>query len=78
MEKALHKTNLGTYYIGDSNELLRSDLGDSLRGKVQLLLTSPPFPLNNKKSYGNLKREIYKSWFVGLAKVFADLLTEDG
>jgi len=78
MERIPHKTDLGTYYIGDSNELLRSELGKTLRGKVQLLLTSPPFPLNNKKSYGNFKGEVYKDWFVGLAKVFADLLTEDG
>lgn len=78
MEKVAHKTDLGAYYVGDSNELLRSELYDSLRGKVQLLLTSPPFPLNNKKSYGNLKGEVYKNWFIGLAKVFADLLTENG
>lgn len=78
MERNPHKTDLGAYYIGDSNELLRSELGKALRGKVQLLLTSPPFPLNNKKSYGNFKGEVYKDWFVGLAKVFADLLTEDG
>lgn len=78
MKKAHHKTDLGTYYIGDANELLQSDLGNKLIGKVQLLLTSPPFPLNNKKSYGNLRGERYKEWFIGLAKIFADLLTEDG
>jgi hypothetical protein len=78
MERIPHKTDLGTYCIGDSNELLRSELGKTLRGKVQLLLTSPPFPLNNKKSYGNLEGERYKDWFTGLAKVFADLLTQDG
>lgn len=78
MDRIPHRTDLGTYYVGDSNELLRSELGNVLRGNVQLLLTSPPFPLNNKKSYGNLKGEAYKEWFIGLAKVFADLLTEDG
>jgi hypothetical protein len=78
MERVAHKTELGTYYIGDTNELLRSELGESLRGRVQLLLTSPPFPLNNKKSYGNLRGEDYKNWFIGLANVFADLLTENG
>jgi hypothetical protein len=76
--KESHKTDFGTYYIGDCGELLRSELGKSLCGKVQLLLTSPPFPLNNKKSYGNLKGEDYKEWFIGLAKVFADLITESG
>jgi len=45
---------------------------------VQLLLTSPPFPLNSKKSYGNLEGAEYRDWFVSLATIFADLLTEDG
>lgn len=78
MKEITHKTPLGTYYVGDSTELLRSELGDSLRGKVQLLITSPPFPLNNKKSYGNLEGDAYKNWFIGLANTFSDLLTEDG
>jgi site-specific DNA-methyltransferase (cytosine-N4-specific) len=78
MAKIHHKTEHGTYYAGDSTESLRSKLGKDLRGKVQLLLTSPPFPLNNKKSYGNLDGDKYRDWLSGLAKVFADLLTEDG
>jgi site-specific DNA-methyltransferase (cytosine-N4-specific) len=49
-----------------------------LEGKVQLVLTSPPFPLNNKKSYGNLTGNEYRKWFVALAEVFAKLLTPDG
>lgn len=74
----LQKTDLGRYYHGKSEELLRGELGTELRGQVQLLITSPPFPLNNKKSYGNLKGESYRDWFVGLADVFASLLTDDG
>lgn len=34
--------------------------------------------MNNKKKYGNLQGEDYYNWFVGLAPVFSDLLTEDG
>jgi site-specific DNA-methyltransferase (cytosine-N4-specific) len=45
---------------------------------VNLILTSPPFPLNNKKSYGNLEGKEYKKWFTGLAEIFAYLLTPDG
>lgn len=69
---------MGAYHLGDSAELLGSDLGEELRGQVQLLLTSPPFPLNRKKSYGNFAGEEYKEWFVRMAPLFADLLTEDG
>jgi hypothetical protein len=58
--------------------LLRGPLGKRLRGKVQLILTSPPFPLNHKKSYGNLTGREYRTWFEGLARPLADLLTPDG
>lgn len=78
MTQIVHTTELGTYHNGYSDKLLRAELGEDLRGRVQLILTSPPFPLNNKKSYDNLQGEKYKVWFVSLAKTFADLLTEDG
>ena len=78
MTHVKHRTNLGKYYQGDSLELLKSRTGKSLQGKVQLILTSPPFPLNEKKSYGNLKGETYKKWFVSLAETFSELLTDDG
>lgn len=78
MLKIDHHTNNGSYHIGDSVQLLTGELLDNFKGKVQLILTSPPYPLNNKKSYGNLKGDSYKEWFVGLAKIFSDLLTPDG
>lgn len=71
-------TPLGSFHLGDCVQMLNSDLGEQLRGRVQLIVTSPPFPLNNKKSYGNLVGDEYKAWFVGLAKTFSDLLTKDG
>jgi site-specific DNA-methyltransferase (cytosine-N4-specific) len=57
---------------------LRSRLGHSLKKKVDLILTSPPFPLNNKKKYGNLQGEEYKKWFASLAEIYSDLLSENG
>ncbi len=73
-----HQTKFGQYYCGDSLELLQRHLGEKLRGKVQLILTSPPFPLNNKKSYGNLTGDEYLRWFAALAPLFTNLLTPDG
>ncbi len=64
--------------MGDSTKLFDSRLGKELKGKVQLIITSPPFPLNNKKSYGNLKGGEYKKWFSDLAPIFSQLLKEDG
>jgi hypothetical protein len=76
--RAAHSTRAGKYYVGRSERLLRGSLGSALQGKVQLILTSPPFPLNHKKSYGNLSGQEYKHWFASLADIFARLLTPDG
>lgn len=68
----------GAYYVGDSAKLLTSRAFSGLKGRVQLLVTSPPYPLNEKKSYGNLTGEEYLRWMESLAPVFSDLLTDDG
>jgi len=78
MKDLLYSTTRGKYYIGDATKLLSNDLHTELKGSCQLILTSPPFPLNNKKKYGNFTGEQYKKWFVSLAEVFSELLTEDG
>nr|WP_277875279.1 site-specific DNA-methyltransferase [Alkalinema sp. FACHB-956] len=57
--------------------MLHKKLQD-IQGKVNLILTSPPFPLNKKKRYGNMKGEIYLKWFTDLAPLFANLLADDG
>jgi site-specific DNA-methyltransferase (cytosine-N4-specific) len=72
------QTNHGILYKGDSIAMLNSPSFAELRGAVNLIITSPPFPLNNKKQYGNEKGEEYLNWFRELAPVFSELLTEDG
>lgn len=75
----IYKSNKGMLIRGNSIELLRTDKDLSeLKGKVNLIVTSPPFPLNNKKQYGNEKGEEYKEWFIKLAPIFSDLLADDG
>lgn len=76
--RVFFKTSYGSFYVGDSITNLSNKLKKSLTSKVQLILTSPPFPLNNKKSYGNLKGDNYKKWFINLAELFSELITEDG
>jgi len=73
-----YKTDLGEMIVGTAEQALASPLADSWRGRVQLLLTSPPFPLNRKKSYGNLKGEEYVRWLAAFARMFRDMLTPDG
>ena len=73
-----YKTHLGKYLVGDSIEILAGQTGKKLVNKVQLILTSPPFPLNKKKRYGNKQGPEYREWFTHLAEIFAPLLTETG
>jgi site-specific DNA-methyltransferase (cytosine-N4-specific) len=73
-----HQTDIGKFYIGNSDTILQTDLGEQIKGKVQLILTSPPFPLNNKKNYGNFEGEEYRCWLTSLAATFAKLLKPDG
>ena len=73
-----YSTKLGEYIIGNSNELLKGDSLQRYKGKVQLILTSPPYILNLKKTYGNLTGSDYREWFINLKNVWYDYLTEDG
>jgi site-specific DNA-methyltransferase (cytosine-N4-specific) len=49
-----------------------------VRGRVNLLFTSPPFPLLRKKKYGNESGQEYIAWLARLAPRFRDLLAPDG
>ena len=57
-----YETSRGQMYQGTVESVLDSDIGRRLRGKVQLIFTSPPYPLNRKKKYGNLKGDLYIRW----------------
>jgi site-specific DNA-methyltransferase (cytosine-N4-specific) len=71
-------TELGKLYVGHSEELLAGPLGDALKGKVQLIFTSPPFPLNKKKAYEHHQGEEYIQWLAAFAPIFSGLLTPTG
>jgi DNA modification methylase len=76
--KPFFNTKRGKLYVGLVEELLASKPGKALQGKVQLLFTSPPFPLNHKKAYGNFIGEEYVRWLSDFAPTFAKLLKPDG
>jgi DNA modification methylase len=70
---------MGAMYTGDSALLLASPpLLNALKGKVQLVFTSPPFPLNSKKRYGNLSGLAYLKWLASFAPILKELLTPTG
>jgi DNA methylase len=76
--KVAYSTDLGTMYQCDVETFLASDIALALRGEAQMVFTSPPFPLNRKKKYGNLRGEEYLEWLGALAEPLGNLLAEDG
>lgn len=78
LSNGLYKTRYGKCFASDFVDLSKSYLCRYYRNKFNLIITSPPFPLNNKKRYGNLQGEEYYDWFVKLAPIFSHLLADDG
>jgi site-specific DNA-methyltransferase (cytosine-N4-specific) len=73
-----YRTYLGRYWNTTIEEWFNSRYGEEFKGEVNLILTSPPFPLNTKKSYGNRKGDEYVKWLEMLAPKFASLLSKTG
>jgi site-specific DNA-methyltransferase (cytosine-N4-specific) len=75
---SVYATDLGVALEGRSEEVLSGSSFEQLKGNVQLVFTSPPFPLNRKKRYGNLEGRAFKRWLQGYAGLLRDVLTPDG
>jgi site-specific DNA-methyltransferase (cytosine-N4-specific) len=73
-----YSTDLGTMYVGTIENALDTNEFKELRGRVNLIVTSPPFPLVRKKQYGNETGDSYLNWLRGLAPHLTELLTPDG
>jgi len=78
LKKPYFSTSKGRAYNLKIEDFLDSNIGSNLEGKVNLIFTSPPYPLNVPKRYGNLKGEEYLDWISSLAPLLARLLREDG
>ena len=69
------QTEKGQAYLIDTIELLKQIPNDS----INLIMTSPPFALVRKKSYGNEDEEAYINWFIdNFAHEFKRILKPDG
>lgn len=73
-----YSTQRGLMFLGSAEAVLATNVLKKYRGKVQLIFTSPPFPLNRKKKYGNLQGEEYINWLSSFAPVFRQFLKPDG
>lgn len=73
-----HWTKKGYTLQGTIEDFLSSEEARRLLGKVNLIFTSPPFPLNRKKKYGNRQGDDYIRWLSDLAPKLRALLTKKG
>lgn len=73
-----YRTPSGSMYWSEVEALADSPWAERHAGRVQLILTSPPFPLNRKKSYGNLTGDAYKAWITDVFRSLTPLLTDNG
>lgn len=69
------KTALGEMLWGDSRAHL---FNGAAANSVDLIMTSPPFGLVRKKSYGNEDADEYCNWFRPFAEGFKRVLKDDG
>jgi site-specific DNA-methyltransferase (cytosine-N4-specific) len=69
-----HQTRFGTMWSGDSLDWMES----TDPGSVNLIMTSPPFGLVRKKTYGNEDAHAYCDWFRPFAEGFSRVLKDDG
>jgi site-specific DNA-methyltransferase (cytosine-N4-specific) len=70
----LYRTALGTALVGRAEEVLPT-LAPAC---VDLVLTSPPFPLLRAKEYGNLAEDQHVDWLVSFGPLVHRLLKETG
>ena len=72
-------TELGRSVLGQAEIVLRSpEFTPALVEQVDLVFTSPPFPLNRKKRYGNKQGSEYIDWLTSFAPLFRQILKPHG
>lgn len=73
-----YSTQWGRMHLGKSDHILSNGSLARFEGKVNLIFTSPPFPLNRKKRYGNETGDAYIRWLCEFGPLFKKMLTPDG
>lgn len=77
-ENVAYATQWGRMLHGSSDDLLGNGSLSRFEGKVNLIFTSPPFPLNRKKRYGNETGDNYIRWLCSFGPLFKKMLAPDG
>lgn len=76
--KKYYETNYGSMFQGMCENVISNYLLKKNFEPVNLLFTSPPFPLNRAKRYGNMTGGEYLEWISSLGPIFGNLLAPDG
>ena len=73
MSKLIIETKFGKAYKDSIEDFMAGSEGKKLKGKVNLIFTSPPYPLVSPKKYGNKQGEEYLQWVLdGVLKDLAE------
>ena len=73
-----YNTNYGLCINEKCEVVINQFLIPNYKGKVQMIFTSPPFPLSRSKKYGNLNGDEYKNWLCDVIESMVPLLTDTG
>lgn len=73
-QEPVYYTNYGQSFCGDSLKLLR----DISKESIDLIVTSPPFPLERQKKYGGKDKATYLDWLLSFADPIRRVLKETG
>jgi site-specific DNA-methyltransferase (cytosine-N4-specific) len=76
--KQEYRTKYGKCYHGKIEDILKAKAFQKYKGKINLIFTSPPFPLNRKKKYGNLNGNEYIEWLSEITTSLEGYLAPDG
>jgi site-specific DNA-methyltransferase (cytosine-N4-specific) len=76
--KLAYQTEYGKCFHGNIEDILSNISFQKNKGKINLIFTSPPFPLNRKKKYGNLNGNEYIDWLTNITTSLKDYLADDG
>jgi site-specific DNA-methyltransferase (cytosine-N4-specific) len=77
--KRIFRIKGGSVILGHCEDvLLDPKFRKKYLGKIQLIFTSPPFPLNLKKKYGNFQGKTYLKWLRTFGPLFAEYLKPNG
>lgn len=78
IKNEFYSTPKGICINGECEGIIDQYIMPNYRGKVQLVLTSPPFPLKRAKKYGNKTGNEYVEWLCSIGNKLKPLLTDTG